>query len=207
MTDVKKGPIGERVLRLEDWPLLGGEGTFAADWSFPDTLHMRVVRSNVAHGKLRSVDISTAISLPGVHTIWTAEDVSEIPKIEFRATKYTGLEPYRQPVLATDCVRYVGEPVAVVFADNLYAAEDAANQIWLDIEELPPITDATAPPGEFATGCSTEATVIEKGYGDVDAAFAIADDVVDLELRTGRHSGVPLECRGGLARINPDSGV
>ncbi|MEE2996887.1 MAG: xanthine dehydrogenase family protein molybdopterin-binding subunit [Pseudomonadota bacterium] len=206
MTDVKKGPIGERVLRLEDWPLLGGQGTFAADWSFPDTLHMRVVRSNVAHAKLRSVDISTAVSLPGVHSVWTAEDVAEIPPIEFRATKYMGLEPYRQPVLATDRVRYVGEPVAVVFADNLYAAEDAANQIWVDTEELPPITDATAASSEFAPGYSTEVTVIEKGYGDVDAAFATADDVVELELRTGRHSGVPLECRGGLARINPDSG-
>ena len=107
MTDLKKGPIGERVLRLEDGPLLAGEGTFAADWNFPDTLHMRVVRSSVAHGDIRSVDIAAAREAEGVFAVWTAADVADIPPIEFRATKYTGLEPYRQPVLAADRVRYV----------------------------------------------------------------------------------------------------
>ncbi|MGB0629064.1 MAG: xanthine dehydrogenase family protein molybdopterin-binding subunit [Alphaproteobacteria bacterium] len=206
MTEIKRGPIGERVLRLEDGPLLAGQATFAADWTFPDTLHMRVVRSSVAHGDVLSVDTAIAAEIPGVHAVWTAADVSDIPPIEFRATKYTGLEPYKQPVLAQARVRYVGEPVAVVFADNPYTAEDAANLIWADIDEKPAITDATEAPGEFAAGHDTEATVIEKGYGDIDAAFAAAHDIVELELRTGRHSGVPLECRGGLARINPDTG-
>ena len=206
MTEIKRGPIGERVLRLEDGPLLAGEGTFVADWSFPDTLHMRVVRSSVAHGDIRSIDTAAIADNPGVHAVWTAADVSDIPPIEFRATKYTGLEPYRQPVLATDRVRYVGEPIAVVFADDPYTAEDAANLVWADIDEKPAITEATEPPGEFTPGHDTEATVIEKGYGDVDAAFDAANDVIELELRTGRHSGVPLECRGGLARVNPDTG-
>ena len=206
MTEPKRGPIGERVLRLEDGPLLAGEGTFAADWEFPDTIHMRVVRSSVAHGDVRSIETSTAACMPGVYSVWTAEDVTDIPPIEFRATKYTGLDPYKQPVLANGRVRYVGEPLAVVFADDPYTAEDAANLIWAEIDEHAAITDATDPPGEFSPGQDTEATVIEKGYGDVDAAFALSDDVVELELRTGRHSGVPLECRGGLARINPDTG-
>ncbi|PPR11805.1 MAG: 6-hydroxypseudooxynicotine dehydrogenase complex subunit gamma [Alphaproteobacteria bacterium MarineAlpha11_Bin1] len=205
MTSTKRGPIGKRVLRLEDGPLLSGQGTFAADWSFPDTLHMRVIRSSVAHGKIRTIDITDAISLSGVHAVWTAADVTEIPPIEFRATKYMGLEPYKQPVIAADIVRYVGEPVAVVFAEDLYAAEDAANQIWVDFEEYETITEATETPREFSPGHSTEATVIRKGYGNIEAAFEAAHDVVELELRTGRHSGVPLECRGGLARINPDS--
>ena len=206
MTEAKRGPIGERVLRLEDGPLLAGEGTFAADWEFPDTIHMRVVRSSVAHGDVRSIETSAAAGMPGVYSVWTAEDVIDIPPIEFRATKYTGLDPYKQPVLANGRVRYVGEPLAVVFADDPYTAEDAANLIWAEIDEHAAITDATDPPGEFSPGQDTEATVIEKGYGDVDAAFALSDDVVELELRTGRHSGVPLECRGGLARINPDTG-
>lgn len=206
MTEPKQGPIGERVLRLEDGPLLAGKGSFAADWAFPDTLHMRVVRSSIAHGDIRSIDTAIAADMPGVFAIWTADDVADIPPIEFRATKYMGLEPYRQPVLATGRVRYVGEPLAVVFAENPYTAEDAANLIWADIDELPAITEATAPPGGFSPRHDTEATVIEKGYGDVDAAFAAAQDVVELELRTGRHSGVPLECRGGLARVNPETG-
>lgn len=206
MTEAKRGPIGERVLRLEDGPLLAGEGTFAADWEFPDTIHMRVVRSSVAHGDVRSIETSAAAGMPGVYSVWTAEDVTDIPPIEFRATKYTGLDPYKQPVLANGRVRYVGEPLAVVFADDPYTAEDADNLIWAEIDEHAAITDATDPPGEFSPGQDTEATVIEKGYGDVDAAFALSDDVVELELRTGRHSGVPLECRGGLARINPNTG-
>ena len=203
----KRGPIGQRVLRLEDGPLLAGAGTFAADWSFPDTLHMRVVRSNVAHGDIRGIDISAAVALEGVFAVWTPDDVANIPRIDFRATKYTGLEPYKQPVLAQGRVRYVGEPVAVVFADTPYIAEDAANLVFADINELPAVTDASAPPSEFLPGHDTEATVIEKGYGDVDAAFAAAHDVVELDLRIGRHSGVPLECRGGLARVNPETGI
>ena len=206
MTNIKRGPIGERVLRLEDAPLLAGKGTFAADWQLPDTLHMRVVRSSVAHGDIRLIDTTIAADMPGVHAIWTAGDVADIPPIEFRATKYTGLEPYRQPVLATGRVRYVGEPVAIVFAEDDYTAEDAAALVRADIDEKPPITDATVAPGEFADDNDTEATIIEKGYGDLEAAFDAAYDIVEMELRTGRHSGVPLECRGGLARINPDSG-
>jgi carbon-monoxide dehydrogenase large subunit len=200
-------PIGERALRVEDAPLLAGAGRFVADVNFPNQLYMRVVRSDVAHGELRGVDASAALDLPGVVAVWSAADVSEIPPIDFRATKYTGLEPYRQPVLATDRVRYVGEPIAVVFAESQHVAEDGAALVFADIVALPPILDASEPPGEFAPGLSTEATVIRKGYGDVDAAFERAHAIVELDLRIGRHSGVPLECRGGVARIDPATGI
>jgi len=204
---LKRGPIGKRVLRLEDAPLLAGAGTFAADWTFPDTLHMRVVRANVAHGVITNIDTSAAETMDGVVAVWTPADVADIPLIDFRATKYTGLDAYKQPVMARERVRYVGEPVAVVFAEDPYTAEDAANLVFVDIDELPPITDATADPVEFLPGHDSEATIIEKGYGDVDAAFANAPDVVELDLRIGRHSGVPLECRGGLARVDPETGI
>ena len=203
----RRGPIGQPVLRLEDEPLLRGTGSFAADWAFPDMLHMRVVRSSIAHGDIRSIDASVALALPGVVAVWTPDDVADIPPIDFRATKYTGLEPYRQPVMARGRVRFVGEPVAAVFAENPRVAEDAATLVAVDIEELPPVLEASDPPGPFLDGRDTEATVIEKGYGDVDAAFAAAHAVVELDLRIGRHSGVPLECRGGLARVNPDTGI
>lgn len=204
---LKRGSIGQRVLRLEDGPLLAGTGTFAADWSFPDMLHMRVVRSNVAHGVIKGIDVAAAVAADGVFAVWTPEDVADIPDIDFRATKYTGLDPYKQPVLARERVRYVGEPVAVVFAVDPYVAEDAADLVFVDTDELPAITDASAPPVEFLPGHDTEATVIEKGYGDIDAAFAAASDIVELDLKIGRHSGVPLECRGGLARVDPETGI
>lgn len=204
---LKRGPIGERVLRHEDGPLLAGQGTFAADWAFPDMLHMRVVRSNVAHGTIIGIDTAAAMAVDGVVAVWTPDDVADIPDIDFRATKYTGLEPYKQPVLARGRVRYAGEPVAVVFADNPHTAEDAANLVFVETVELPAVIDASAAPVEFLPGHDTQATVIEKGYGDVDAAFAAAAHVVELDLRIGRHSGVPLECRGGLARVDPETGI
>ncbi|HEY8612152.1 MAG TPA: xanthine dehydrogenase family protein molybdopterin-binding subunit, partial [Roseomonas sp.] len=109
---------------------------------------------------------------------------------------------YCQFVLARDRVRYVGEPVAVVFAEDAYRAEDAAEMVGVEIEELPVLLDATASPGEFAPGLDTEPTVVRKAYGDVDAAFRDAHAVVELELSIGRHSGVPLETRGAVARYD-----
>jgi aerobic carbon-monoxide dehydrogenase large subunit len=192
--------IGRSVPRLEDRPLLTGQGRFAADISFPGQWTMRVVRSAVAHGKINSIDASAALALPGVHPVWTHQDVAHIPPIPFRLTGLKQLEPYRQPVLAEEFVRYVGEPVAVVFADDQYIAEDAADLIGVDIEPLPPLMSATEHPVPFAPNLSTEPSVLCKGYGDIDAAFRDAHAVVALELSIGRHTGVPLETRGAIAR-------
>src|SRR5688572_33395982 len=100
--------IGQPVTRLEDLPLVTGRGRYAASVSFPHQLHMRVVRSNHAHGRIVSIDSSAARAAPGCVAVWTAADVAHIPPIEFRPTRIQGLEPYRQRVLATDRVRYVG---------------------------------------------------------------------------------------------------
>jgi len=194
--------IGRSVLRLEDRPLLLGQGRFAADISFPGQWHMRVVRSTVAHGKLRRIDASAARALPGVHAVWTYADVAHIPPIGFRLTGLTALEPYRQCALAQDTVRYVGEPVAAVFAADPYVAEDAADLVDLEIEPLPVVLDAAGPPGPFDDERDTEATIIEKASGDIEAAFRAAHSVVELDLSIGRHSGVPLETRGAIARYD-----
>src|SRR5262249_10422908 len=163
-----------------------GEGCFAADVRFPHQLFMRVVRSSVANGRIRSVDTSAAAAVPGVIAIWTAADVADGPPIPFPATKISGLEPNCQPILPRDRVRYVGERVAVVLAGDAYLAEDAADQIWPDIEELPVQLDAHASPSEFSFGLNTEPTVIRKGYGDVPGAFAGAHAVIELDLSIGR---------------------
>ena len=199
---VTDGVIGQRVTRIEDRPLVRGLGKFAADIDFPRQLHMRVVRSDIAHGLLKGVDTTAAQAMPGVIAVWTADDVADIPLIPFRATKLRGLEPYCQPVLARERVRYVGEPVAVVFADDAYRAEDAAEMVVADIEPLPVTLDATGELGEFAPGVLCEPAIVRKAYGDVDAAFRDAFAVVALELSVGRHSGVPLETRGAIARYD-----
>ncbi|MGA7308673.1 MAG: xanthine dehydrogenase family protein molybdopterin-binding subunit [Pseudolabrys sp.] len=194
--------IGRSVPRLEDRPLLTGQGRFAADISFPGQWTMRVVRSPAAHGNIRSIDASAALTLPGVHAIWTHADVAQIPPIPFRLTGLKQLEPYRQLVLAKDVVRYVGEPIAAIFAENAYVAEDAAELLELSIESLEATMLATAPPGSYARELTTEPGVLRKTYGDVDAAFRDAHAVISLELSIGRHSGVPLETRGAIARYD-----
>src|SRR6201996_684598 len=157
--------IGRSVERLEDPPLVTGRGRYAADISFPHQLHMRIVRSNHAHGRIVSIDTAAARALPGVVAVWTAADIADIPPVDFREGRIERLEPWRQPVLATERVRYVGDPVAAVFAEDAYVAEDAADLVEIEIEELPPHLDAEAAPAEFSSGHSTEAALIRQGYG------------------------------------------
>ncbi|MDB5619858.1 xanthine dehydrogenase family protein molybdopterin-binding subunit [Tardiphaga sp.] len=198
----KQKLVGQSVTRKEDGPLLRGQGLFAADVNFPNQLYMRVVRSTYAHGKILSVDLAPALAIPGVHAAWSFADVADIPPIDFRLTKLEALAAYRQTILASDRVRYVGDPVAVVFADDPYLAEDAAELVVVEIEELPVILDADGPTGEFREGLPTEPAIIRKGYGDVEAAFAAAHATISLSLSIGRHSGVPLETRGAIGRYN-----
>lgn len=194
--------VGRSVARLEDRPLVLGQGCFAADVSFAQQLYMRVVRSNIAHGQIRSIDVSAALAQKAVYAVWTAADVADVPAIDFRLSRIEGLEPYRQRLLSNGVVRYVGEPIAAVFAEDQYLAEDAAELVVADVAELPAILQADAAPGEFAPGQSTEPAVVHKSYGDVDAAFRNADAVVETTLSIGRHSGVPIEARGAIARYD-----
>jgi carbon-monoxide dehydrogenase large subunit/6-hydroxypseudooxynicotine dehydrogenase subunit gamma len=178
-----------------------GNGRFVGDIDFPRQLHMRVVRSSHAHGRLRAVDVSQALAIDGVRAVWTATDIADVPPIDFREGAIEKLSVYRQPVLAIDTVRYVGEPVAAVFAEDPYVAEDAAESVVIAIDELPPVLDAAGAPADFAPGRSSEATICRQGYGDVDAAFAGAS-VVEIDVAIGRHSGVPLETRGAVGRYD-----
>ena len=190
--------IGRSVKRIEDRPLLTGAARFTADLSLPHQLHMRVVRSPVAHGRIVGIDSATALVPPGVEAVWTSADVADLPPIDFRMPMVAGLEAHRQPVLADGFVRYVGEPVAVVLAEDPYLAEDAAEAVDLDIEELEPVVHPFAP-----RSAAMEVALVEKGYGEVEQAFEEADVVVEMDFEVGRHSGVPMETRGALARYDP----
>jgi aerobic carbon-monoxide dehydrogenase large subunit len=208
-TPVERGVVGRSVLRLEDPPLLTGEGRFVGDLSFPNQLHMRVVRSAYAHGSIVSIDIAAALAAPGVVAVWTSRDIADLPPIGLReglGTRQADLArllPYLQPVLALERVRYIGEPVAAVFAEDAYLGEDAADLVDVQVEELPVLLAAEDPPGEFAPGHGGEADIIRKGYGDLEAAFAEAHRTVELDLAVGRHSGSPLETRGAIGRYDP----
>jgi carbon-monoxide dehydrogenase large subunit len=241
------GWIGARLTPQDYRRLLRGQGRFADDLNAPGQAWARIVRSPVAHGRLRRVDTARAAQAPGVVRVVTAADLagrreagltardsqtgtaaraseaspagagSEAgtagrqgpPLIPVRL-KLQGLDlsRYLQPVIAADVVRYAGEPVAVVVAEDPYAAEDAAERVDLDFEELPAVTDARAcadlaanqdsgSPRLFPGG--NVAADLTLGYGDVDAAFATAAHVVSLDMEIGRHTAVPLETRAMLA--------
>ena len=194
--------IGRALPRLEDETLLRGQGRFADDIGFARQIHMRVVRSQVAHGQIVGIDTAAARAMPGVVAVWTADDIADLGPIDFRDPAAEVLKPYRQYALARDRVRYVGDPVAAVFAEDPYAAEDAAALVAVEVAEIAPLMNASAGVGEFASGLSTEPLRIENAYGDIDAAFAAAAHIVELDLSIGRHSGVPLETRGAIARYD-----
>jgi CO/xanthine dehydrogenase Mo-binding subunit len=194
--------LGRSVPRLEDSPLLSGAGCYVADLAFPHQLHMRMVRSSHAHGKILSIDTATARAAPGVVAVWTFADIADLPPIDFRDATAEALKIYRQPILADRVVRYVGEPIAVVFARDAYQAEDAADLVTAEIDSLPPLLNADAPAAPWIAGRSSEALVLEQHYGDLAAAFAAADEIISLDLTIGRHSGVPMETRGALARFD-----
>src|SRR5438067_5941878 len=136
--------IGRPVERVEDLRFLRGRGQYVGDLDRSGQWHAAIVRSSVAHGRLRSVDASAALAMPGVHAVITAGDIgADIPTIPFRRPNPT-IAPFAQPVIARGVVRYVGEPVAVVLADSAELAEDAAGAVALDIEHRQAVTDYRA---------------------------------------------------------------
>jgi len=165
---------------------------------------MRVLRSPIAYGRLKAVDVRSATAMDGVVGALISADVADLPPIDYRQVRVAGLTPYRQPILAQDYVRYVGEPVAAVFAVDPWIAEDAEEQIELEIEPLLPCLSTTEPPIAFDSDLRSEAAVIEKAYGDLDQAFRDATHHLELQLAVDRHSGVPLETRGAIARFAED---
>ena len=148
MASKKKLILGERLRRLEDPPLITGQGRFADDINFPHQLHMRIVRSPYAHAEIKSINTESASQIPGVVAIWTHGDISDLGPIDFRADKSAEeLKAFRQFCLAKSRVRYVGDPVAAIFAEDPYIAEDAADLIELDVNQLSVISDADQEPG------------------------------------------------------------
>jgi aerobic carbon-monoxide dehydrogenase large subunit len=203
--------VGTSAARKEDPRLLRGLGRFGDDISASGQCWARVVRSPVAHGRLRSVDTRCADRAAGVITVVTAADLPPGLAIPVRLPlQGIDLTEFLQPVLAADVVRYVGEPLAVVLAEDPYAAEDAAELIDIDIDEEPAVLDARRAVADGSAGLFPSGNVAADftlGYGDVDAAFARAARAVEISIDTGRHTAVPLEPRALLADVDRRSGA
>jgi len=195
--------VGSPIERLEDFRFLTGRGQYVDDLVSKDMLHAVILRSSVAHGRIRSIDATLARRMPGVHAVIGAADVGDVPTIPLRQEPLPELRQYEQPVIAADKVRYVGEPIAIVVADSVAIAEDALEAIAVDIEPLPAVADRdTARKNDvllFEKTGSNLASTITATRGDAEAAFKTAPYMRREHFRVQRHAAVPMEPRGLLA--------
>ena len=204
------GPIGASPRRKEDAPLLTGRGRYLDDLRRPGTVHLGVVRSIHAHARIAGIDADPARALSGVH-VFTAADFPELARgipASFGGTPST--RPYVQAVLAQEVVRYVGEPVLAVVAEDAYRLADALDAVGIEYEPLKPVMTleaaVRADDRVHADWPDNAAVVARGGMGEVERAFADADLVVEEELTHPRITAVPIEPRGVLAYRDPESG-
>jgi carbon-monoxide dehydrogenase large subunit len=170
-----------------------------------------VLRSPLAHGLVNGVDVAKALMLPGVAVVITAGDLGpRVPRIPVRLFPIPEVEPFEQPVIADGRVRYVGEPLAMVIAASPAIAEDALEAIAVDLKPLPCAIDAHEPQDGTAAlfdgHPSNVAVVYQARKGNVADAFAGADYVRKERMYVQRHTGIPLEPRGLLARWDEKTG-
>jgi len=200
--------VGTPVERIEDLRLLRGRGEYVDDLHHKGMLHAAILRSSVAHGRIRSIDVTAARAMPGVRGVFTAEDVAQasggaVPVVSLRLAPLPELEPFGQPVIAQTKVRYVGEPLAVVVADSTGLAEDALEVIEVDIESLPVVPDRNASGNDtillFENLGRNVPITYTAAKGDAASAFASAPYVRKENFRVQRHSAVCMEPRGVLA--------
>ncbi len=192
--------VGASPLRKEDARHLAGRGRFVSDIAAENALEAAIVRSPVAHGKLNGIDVG---DVPSGCRVFTAKDFPDVKPIR-AVPRVPGFKASDFPIFAQDKVRYVGQPVAICLAPTRAAAEDLAQTVQLDIEELPAIVDTRE-------AAERKDTVLHDAWGDnvfierevtggdIDAARAAAEITVTNEFRLNRQGAVPLEGRAALA--------
>ena len=211
------GAYGSSPPRLESTAKVTGRAEYTHNLRLPNMLYGKIFRSSIAHGRIRSIDTSEAKKLPGVYGVYTVEDIKKIVP-----NPYYGPAFHDQPILAHEKVRHVGESVAVVLAEDPHIADQAAQLIVADYEELPAVYDevealtSTAhvhdelkPAKTFAdlkhlAGRSNTNVALEYNLnrGDADKAFAAADHVFEHTFKTQTVTHTPLEPFVTLAEIN-----
>ena len=204
--------VGSPIERYEDLRFLTGRGTYVGDLHREGVLHAVVVRSPIAHGRLRGIDAAAARALPGVHAVITAADLGPaVPLIPLRLQPMPQIAPFKQPVMASDRVRYVGEPLALVLARSAAIAEDAAERVLPDIEPLEPVVDSVAAARDatllFDEAGTNRACRYTASRGDIEAAFRAAEYTRRERFSTQRHTALPMEPRGLLAHWDGERGL
>jgi carbon-monoxide dehydrogenase large subunit len=204
--------IGSRVRRKEDVRLLRGIGKYVGDIHRAGMVHAAILRSTQAHARIVKIDTATALCLPGVVGILTAADMPGVKPIPMRTGVIPGLERSQQTPIATAKVRYVGDPIAVIVAENRYIAEDALDLIEVEYASLGAVTDARASmqPGAPQLHDATPNNIaanFQVDVGDVKSAFQGCDVIIEEEFSTQRHSAVPLENRGLVAEWDEGRGL
>ena len=204
--------IGRSLPRKEDARLLRGEGCFVADVYVCDALEAAIFRSPVAHGRVKKLDLSAARNAKGVIAVFSAEDIGPVGSMPTTFVPRPELERYFQRPIAAEKVRYVGEPLAIVIAEDRYAAEDALELIEVEIEPIDVLVDARQSRQSeqvlvHEAAGSNVADALTASRGDVETALQNAPRRLTKSFATHRHTGVPMETRGLVAYIDPSTEV
>lgn len=201
--------VGARIKRREDPRLIQGLAHYVDDIKLPDTLHVAILRSPYAHARINAIDTAAAQNLPGVKAVVTGDDIKDtiggIPCAATDPEGFPGIKVPHHPVLATDKVRFVGEPIAAVAATDAYIARDALDLIEVDCDLLDAVNSADAALAEGAPVLHEDwddnmAFTWQIAGGDIDAAFAEADHIVSQRIDHQRLVPNPIETRGVLAQ-------
>ncbi len=205
--------FGAPVQRTEDPRLLRGKGTYVDDIDLPEMLHAAVLRSPHAHARILNIDTSAALSLPGVHAVYTAADLGNVLEPSPLLVPHHALtQPRTQLPLAAEEVRYVGEAVAFVVADSRYIAEDALDLIEVEYEPLPVIHNLEVASAENAPLVHSDvphnvAAHLVQVVGEPDRVFADAPHVIKEPFYMERGAAMPMEGRGIVARWEGHTGT
>ena len=196
--------VGRPLRRRGDYPLITGTGRFLDDISLPGLLHMAVVRSAHAHARIKAVHTQDATATRGVVAAVTAADLSSpVPRVP-AVIRFPGVAKVLHPLLADGIVRYVGEPVAAVVAEDRYVARDAAERVGIEYDVLPAVVNLDwaleqGAPVLFPELRSNCVFTHEVRAGEPEAAFGRAEIVVEATLEQPRLAAVTMECRGIVA--------
>jgi carbon-monoxide dehydrogenase large subunit len=200
--------VGQSVLRKEDPRLVSGHGTYLDDVVLPNVLHVSFLRSDVARARITRLDVSRARQATGVHAVFTADDLTPYVKGTLAATLFIDSPMPALRPLADGDVRFAGEAIAMVVADDRYLAEDACELIDVDFEVLPPVIDfERAADDANLVHPERGSNVMTRGGGaanpELDTVFASAPHVFTATFRQFWQSQVPMEPHGIIVRWDP----